>query len=244
MESSPGAFSPVVDGVALPNHPFDPVAPQISKDKPLIIGWNEDEFNFFGMMSKDKSLFSIGFYELPGKLKPQFGEDTQRIIDTYKKTRPEASAVDVLVAIQSINMMGLGSIVIAEKKTEQNGASAYLYNFGYKNETKIPGTDYPMGTPHAMEISFKFYNEQPQKDGTPGTSYWGGSKPERFTASHNMAELWSTFARTGKPAAKGTPDWPAYNLKDRSSMRIDTKCTVIDNRYAEELKMWREIGRL
>jgi para-nitrobenzyl esterase len=69
----------------LPNHPFDPVATQISKDKPLIVGWNEDEFNFFGMMSKDKSLFSIGFDELPGRLKPQFGEDTQRIIDTYRK---------------------------------------------------------------------------------------------------------------------------------------------------------------
>jgi para-nitrobenzyl esterase len=244
MESSPGDFSPVVDGVALPNHPFDPAAPLISKDKPLLVGWNEDEFNFFGMMSKDKSLFSIGFDELPGKLKPQFGEDTQKIIDTYRKSRPEASAVDVLVAIESINMMGLGSISIAERKTEQSGAPAYLYNFGYKNETKIPGTDYPMGSPHAMEISFKFYNEQPQKDGTTGKSYWGGSKPERFTASHNMAELWSTFARTGKPAAKGFPDWPSYNLKDRPSMRIDTKCEVISNRFAEELKMWREIGRL
>ncbi len=244
MESSPGGFSPVVDGITLPNHPFDPVAPQISKDKPLIVGWNEDEFNFFGMMSKDKSLFSIGFDDLPGKLKPQFGEDTQAIIDTYRKTRPEASAVDLLVAIQSINMMGLGSVIIAERKTKQQGAPAYLYNFGYKNETKIPGTEYPMGTPHAMEISFKFYNEQPQKDGSPGTSYWGGSRPDRFIASHNMAELWSTFARTGKPSAKGAPDWPAYNLKDRSMMRIDTKCTVIDNRYAEELKMWREIGRL
>lgn len=244
MESSPGSFSPVVDGFVLPSHPFDPVAPLISIDKPLIVGWNEDEFNFFGMMSKDKSLFSIGFDELSGKLKPQFGEDSQRITDTYRKTRPEASAVDLLVAIESINMMGLGSINIAERKTEQHGAPAYLYNFGYKNENKIPGTDYPMGTPHAMEITFKFYNEQPQKDGTPGKSYWGGSKPERFTASHNMAELWSTFARTGKPAAKGVPGWPAYNLKDRPTMRIDTKCEVMENRYAEELKMWREIGRL
>ena len=44
---------------------------------------------------------------------------------------------------------------------------------------------------------------------------------------------------TGNPA-KGAPDWPAYNLKNRPMMRIDTKCTVIDNRYAEELKMWRD----
>lgn len=244
MESSPGGFSPVVDGVILPDHPFDPVAPAISKDKPLLVGWNEDEYTFFGMVSNDKNIFNIGFDELPVRLKPQFGEDTQRIINTYRNTRPGASAVDILVAIQSINMMGLGSIIIAERKTKQKGAPAYLYNFGYKSDNKVPGTDYPMGTPHAMDISFKFYNEQPQKDGTPGTSYWGGSRPERFIASHNFAELWTTFAWTGKPAAKGAPEWPAYNLVDRPTMRIDTKCEVIWNRYSEELKMWREIGRL
>ena len=118
-------------------------------------------------------MFSIGFDELPGKLKPQFGEDTQdnRHI---QKNRPKASAVDLLVAIESINMMGLGSIVIAERKTKQHGAPVYLYNFGYKNEITIRVPDYPMGTPHAMEISFKFYNEEPHKDGTPGSSYWGG----------------------------------------------------------------------
>ena len=42
--------------------------------------------------------------------------------------------------------------------------------------------------------------------------FLSGNKPERFTASHNMAELWTTFAKTGKPAAKDVPEWPAYNL--------------------------------
>ena len=244
MESSPGGFSPVVDGIALPHHPFDPVAPAISKDKPLMVGWNEDEYAFFAMMSSDKSVFKIDFDGLPGKLQQQFGEDTQRIIDTYRKTRPDASAVDIFIAVESINMMGLGSVDIAEKKAKQNGAPAYLYNFGYKSEVLIPGTDYPLGTPHAMDITFKFNNEVPPKDGTNGKSYFGGSRPERFIASHHMAELWTTFASTGKPAAKDVPEWPAYNLESRPTMRIDTKCEVINDRYAEELKMWRETGRL
>ena len=50
--------------------------------------------------------------------------------------------------------MGLGSIEIAEKKALQGEAPVYLYNFGYKSEQKIPGTDYALGTPHAMDISF------------------------------------------------------------------------------------------
>jgi para-nitrobenzyl esterase len=65
-----------------------------------------------------------------------------------------------------------------------------------------------------------------------------------FVASRNMAALWAGFARTGKPAAEGLPEWPAFTLEDRASMRIDTTCEVKHNRFGEELAMWRAIGRL
>jgi para-nitrobenzyl esterase len=141
-------------------------------------------------------------------------------------------------------MMGLGSVDIAEKKVRQNGAPVYLYNFGYKSENLIPGTNYPMGTPHAMDITFKFNNEVPPKDGSQSRMSFGGNRPERFIASHHMAELWTTFARKGIPAAKDVPKWPAYNFKDRPTMRIDTKCKVINDRFGEELNLWRSIGKL
>ena len=238
----PNSFSPVVDGVALPHHPFDPTAPDISKNKPLLTGWNEDEYTFFAMVFGDtealKSDFT--FAALQTKLEKKFGANTNKIIDTYRQTTPNATASELWVAIESINMMGLGSVTIAERKLQQQGAPVYLYNFGYKSEAKIPGTDYPFGTPHAMDITFKFNNEvQGMKEG-----FLSGNKPERFVASHNFAELWTSFARTGKPAAKGAPEWKAYNLKDRPTMRIDAKCEVINNRFKEELAIWRSIGKV
>ena len=208
-------------------------------------GWNEDEYTFFAWERKDTETFKIDFGGLYKKLEPQYGQDTDKIIETYRKALPAASAPDIFVAVSSITMMGLGSIEIAEKKAKQGGASVYLYNFGYKSEVKIPGTDYPLGTPHAMDISFKFNNEIAPKDGSPARpSFFGGNKQERFTASHNFAELWTNFARTWKPSAKGAPEWPAYNLKDRPTMRIDTKSEVINNRFNEEIEMWRSIGKL
>ncbi|MDQ3846866.1 MAG: carboxylesterase family protein [Bacteroidota bacterium] len=245
MRRNAGGFGPVVDGKALPHHPFDPTAPEISRNKPLLVGWNEDEYTFFAWERKDTESFKLDFEGLQKKLEPQYGEDTKKIIDTYRKARLNASAPDIFVAISSITMMGLGSIEIAEKKAKQNAAPVYLYNFGYKSEVRIPGTDYAMGTPHAMDISFKFNNEVPPKNGEQAKpSFFGGNRPERFIASRNFAELWTTFARTGKPAAKGAPEWPAYNLSNRPTMRIDTKCEVINDRFKEELEMWRSTGRL
>jgi para-nitrobenzyl esterase len=238
--SRAGGFGPIVDGIVLPHHPFDPTAPEISRNKPLMAGWNEDEIAFFLWERHDTSFATLDFASLQTKLEPQFGADTTQIIATYRKSRPNATAPDIFIAISSVTMMGLGTVDIADKKVKQNGAAMYLYNFGYKSEVKIPGTDYPMGTPHAMDISFKFNNEQPGS----GPSFFGGNRPERFIASHHMAELWTTFARTGKPAAKDVPDWPAYNLVDRPTMRIDTQCEVIRNRWKEEFDMWRAIGRL
>jgi len=237
-------FGPVVDGIVLPHHPFDPTAPEISRNKPLLTGWNEDEYTFFAWERHDTESFKLDFAGLLARLEPQYGEDAKKIIDVYRKSRPNASAPDIFVAVSSITMMGLGSIDIAEKKVKQNGAPVYLYNFGYKSENKIPGTDYPMGTPHAMDISFKFNNEVPPKPGEQPRMSFGGNRPERFAASHHFAELWTTFARTGKPAAEGVPEWPAYNLVDRPTMRIDSTCEVINNRFKEEVDMWRSIGRL
>jgi len=245
MRRNYGGFGPVVDGVALPHHPFDPTAPAISRNKPLLVGWNEDEYTFFAWERKDTDFAKLDFEGLQKRLEPQYGEDTRKVIAAYRKGAPNATAPQLFIAISSITMMGLGSVDIAEKKVRQGGAPVYLYNFGYKSEKPIPGTDYPMGTPHAMDISFKFNNEIPPRDGSePKESFFGGNKPERFTASRHFAELWTTFARTGKPAAKDVPAWPAYNLNTRPTMRIDAQCEVIDNRFGQELAMWRSIGKL
>jgi para-nitrobenzyl esterase len=239
-QAGPFGFGPVVDGASLPIHPFDPTAPAISSNKPLMVGWNEDEYTFFAWERKDASAFSMDFAGLAERLAGHYGPNVQRIIETYQKAMPNASAVDIFVAVASISMMGLGSVEIAEKKALQNGAPAYLYHFGYKSEVKVPGTNYALGTPHAMDITFKFDNETP----TNGPGELSGSRSERYVAAHHMAELWATFARTGRPAAAGVPEWPAYNLADRPSMRIDTRCQVFHNRFSQELAMWRAIGVL
>lgn len=239
MRRNYGGFGPVVDGKALPNNPFDPSAPNISKNKPLLVGWNEDEWAFFAWERKETEFATYDFEALHKKFEPTYGENTSKIIDTYRKSRPAATPAEIYIAISSITMMGLGSVDIAEKKVKQGGAPVYLYNFGYKSEVKIPGTDFPMGTPHAMDISFKFNNESANKP-----SFFGGARPEKAIASHHFAELWTNFAKTGKPFAKDAPEWKAYNLKARPTMRIDTKLELINDRFKEELNIWREVGRL
>jgi len=239
--SGPGGFSPVVDGIVLPGHPFSPAAPGISINKPLMVGWNEDEYTFFANSSGDVSGCQLQDFEaLHKKLELQFGENTVKIIETYRSSRPNASPSAIFIEIMSVTLMGLGSIEISEKKAKQNGAPVYLYNFGYKSGLKVPNTDFPMGTAHAMDIGFKFNNVRSEMPG----QYLAGDKPERFKASLNFASLWTSFARTGKPVVKDQPEWPAYDLVKRPTYRIDAECEVIYDRNKSERELWASLGYL
>jgi para-nitrobenzyl esterase len=232
-----GTFAPVIDGVVLARHPFEPDAPAIAREKPLLVGWNEEEYTFVAWANRDTSWYGIDDAGLRAKLEPQLGPDAARVVDTYRASRPKASASELFVEIESVTMMGLGSIEIAEKKAAQGGAPVFLYNLGYESGEKVPGTDFPMGSPHAMDIGLKFNNVEP-------STFLMGYRPERLIASRTMAELWTSFARTGRPSAVGQPAWPAYDLRTRATYRIDVRCDVIPDRNRAEREMWRALGYL
>ena len=46
------------------------------------------------------------------------------------------------------------------------------------------------------------------------------------TVSEGMMELWTIFARTGKPQAKGIPDWPEYSKATDSYLYISGKSEI------------------
>jgi para-nitrobenzyl esterase len=248
--SRPGGFGPVVDGVVLPKHPFDPEAPVLSKDKSLLVGYNRDETVFFFNQQRNTEVFNLTEADLKERLAKEFEGNADAIFDTYHKSRPDASPSDLYIAITTARMIAIGAMTIAERKSAQQGAPAYMYVFKHENPALIPGTQHKMGTPHAMEITYKFYNvpqanQQSANVGQQGGNGGGGlmsiSRPESVKAAHNMAELWSTFARTGKPAAKGQPEWPAYTTQSRATMELDADCRVVNDPYPLERKLWERL---
>lgn len=243
----PGGFGPVVDGTILPHHPFDPEAPAISKDKPLIVGYNRDETIFFFMESHNTDVFNLTEASLKDRLQKEFGADAENVFSAYRKSRPEASPTDLYIAISTARMIGLGSITIAERKFAQHGAPVYAYIFTYESQRLVPGTQHKVGAAHAMEIAYKFDLIQPSTEslnsepGQTATRTMMDTGPDSVKTARNMSEMWSTFARTGHPGAKGQPTWPAYNTETRATMEINAQCKVVDDPYALERRLWERL---
>lgn len=240
--SRPGGFTPVVDGTYLPHHPFDPTAPAISREKPLIVGTNKDEMAFFLFERKDNEAFTLTEEGLKARLSKEFGERADTILATYRKSRPTASPADIYGAIGTARAFCLGSIEIAEKKCAQQAAPVYMYMFVHESNLIVPGTNHRLGAAHATEIWYKFGNVdlQPPKD-SPGPPLIGDD-PNRKQAAVNMSGMWTTFARTGHPGTKGQPTWPAYDLQHRVTMMIDAECKVQVDPFGQERAMWDSLN--
>jgi para-nitrobenzyl esterase len=235
----PGAFAPIVDGRILPNHPFDPAAPAVSKDKPLIVGTNRDETTFFFWERKATDVFELTFPTLKERLQKELGMSADVILRTYQESRPDASPADIYVAITTAGMFWIGALTLAERKVAQRGAPVYSYLFVHESDYVIPGTSHKFGAGHATEIPYKFNNIDVVK-ALGGGGFIGANATSAATA-HNMSEMWATFARIGRPAATGQPSWPAFDLKNRATMAIDARCTVVSDPLGKERELWERL---
>src|SRR5579864_2222134 len=79
-------LGPVVDGHSLPRDPFDPMAPDVSADVPVIIGTAETEGSYFA----PPELLSLDEAAVRSRLHERLGPDSDRILELFKQRRPNA----------------------------------------------------------------------------------------------------------------------------------------------------------
>lgn len=223
------AFRPVL-GPAVPAHPFDPTASDLSADVPILIGSNQHEMTLFttGM----PALFELdddGLKASAGRLR-NAGEHTDELIATYRDAFPDVSPSELYFIMASDQRMRIGSCVLAGRKFEQDRAPVYMYRFDWR----APAWEGRMMAAHAFEIPFVFDNTQMNSDITGGT-------PEAKALGAKMSDAWIAFARTGNPNHSELPNWPAYDTTDRSTMIFNDANEVVNDPGSAERKLWRKI---
>ncbi len=211
--NAPFNFAPVVDGRALPSDPFDPAAPNISADVPLIVGTVNTEGTFF--TQPDSPLFSLDEPGMRTRLTPRFGDTTDKLIDLYRKEMPNASPSQIYFLITAFPTT---AITQAERKAAQGKAPVYMYLFAW--ETPVEGGK--RHSPHTVELPFVFNNvgEQPEEV---------GNGPELQPLADKVSGAWAAFAHTGNPNAAGAPKWLAYTPTDRATMIINNEWKLVND---------------
>lgn len=214
-------WGPTVDGRILPRHPFDPGAPEISADVPLLTGSNLHEF-VNGLDHPEA--YAMGVDELNRLVSEAFGDHGKAIIDAYQREYPRAASFDLYATIAA-SCVRRPAFEQAIRKAALGAAPAYSYVYSWRT----PVLDNRLGSFHASEIAFTFDNAEI-------CDHYSGGAAEAFVLSKQISTAWVSFARTGNPNHDGLPHWPNYIAEHRATMYFDTTCEVRNDPEREGLK--------
>jgi para-nitrobenzyl esterase len=210
-------WQPVIDGDVIPARPIDRIAAGAGADIDLLVGTNTDEWRLFLIAGgaidhvTDEALVGVvAVYGLP----------VEATVAAYRAAHPNASAGDLLAAIQTDWWCRIPAIRLADAHAKSPSAT-YMYEFAWRS----PQFNGLLGACHALEIAFVF-----DTLGNGIGPLWGNDPPQQL--ADTMHAAWVAFATSGDPG------WPKYDLKRRATMRFDTTLEVVDDPRSAERALW------
>jgi para-nitrobenzyl esterase len=205
--------TPMVDGKAIPTHPWDPTGPALSAKIPLLIGWAHTEETLYDRPTDEKlTLTEAGLRE---RSAARIGGNPDAVIAAFRKSNPSASPWDLWILIATDHPRGAYTRELAKRKAGQNAAPVYVYRYDW--ETPEGGGH--MRSPHTIEIQFAFNNI---KIAGPLIS----KMPTAYALAEKTSAAWVAFARTGNPNVSQLPKWPSYSASSRETMLFNDDCRV------------------
>jgi para-nitrobenzyl esterase len=221
-------YVPVVDGMTLPVHPFEPAASPLSASIPILTGSNECEAVPYGNPSDaywtSEPANDAELRAALARVVALDDADAGRLIALYRSNRPRATAGDLATIIASdFSMLRESGHTIAARKFAQGAAPVYLYYFDWYS----PVRDGKLRAMHGMELPFVF--------GHPDlVQFMTGMGEERYDLARKMSAAWVAFARTGNPSHAGIPRWEPWNPTRWPTMVFGREVRAVDDPWGAE----------
>jgi para-nitrobenzyl esterase len=225
---------PVVDGTSLPRDQWSPDAPSYSADVPLMVGSVETEDAWSDpppplQMSEDEMMTRVR------RITRNDDATARQLVALYRKTHAGITNTDVWLIMNADNTRRANAQLLAELKTAQGKAPAYLYHFTWRSPVHLG----QMKSYHTLDIPFVFDNVDIAVSMT-------GAGSDRYPLAHRMSAAWAAFARTGNPNHQDLPLWPAFSASAYPTMVLGNECKAVNDPNRDErlaLKAMTSTGR-
>lgn len=212
-------FSPVIGTDALPNHPFDPKAPEVSAHVPIIVCTTLEDaaLSLTNFDLTEEGLKTFLETRWPGK-----GKELHALYRQY-----DPLATPFLIQAQALTDSGFrrSAFLMAKRKSEAGGAPCYMAQWNWRT----PAYDGKFGAVHGIDVSASFHS---YRDPFFAGSTQGKRMADRF------ASAWSAFVRNGDPNNPQLPPWQPYDDTRRAVMIFDNDTRVDLNPRAGIRAFW------
>lgn len=225
-------WAPVLDAKWLPRDPFDPTAPEQSRDIPMVLGNTLDETTSL-IGPGDPQTFHLNWAELPTKLDQHARAflgplKADAVVARYRRWYPSASASQLFFAITTAARSWRGMLIEAERRAAQ-GAKTWVYYVNWRS----PADGGRWGAPHMLDIPLVFGTLQ-------HSPYTADAKSARHVSAALMDAL-IAFARDGDPNHAGLPRWPVHTLPQRPALIVDTRPRIENDPRGRERRLFAPV---
>ena len=205
-------WSPTVDGKIVTLRSFYDVAPEVSKNVPMLIGNVSEEGNSMRSHPTEEQWHAA--------LARTWGESkATALIAAMKKAHPEKSIRTLSYGVNGLTSRNNVQRMV-KLKYELKGAPVYQYYFTWQSPMLEDA-----GAWHTAELQFCFDNTKRCQQGT-------GNTPEAQALAKKMATAWVNFARTGNPSQPGLTWTPSDPIRCQT-MVFDNHCRMVDDPEGE-----------
>lgn len=214
-------FLPVVDGTVLTAPPVSALRRNAPRDVPLMVGCTDEEARLY--LVPGGVIDRVPPPAVDGALK-RYGlpADAQSV---YRQVRPEASAGDMLAAIESDKTFRVPALRYAEARVAAD-APTWYYHFAWSS----PAFGGRLGAGHVVDVPYVFDTLASRQAGP----FLGGTGHQPL--ADYMHARWAAFIKDSDPG------WPRYRLDTRPTMRFDTTSSISQDPLADRRKLW--LGKL
>ena len=210
-------WGPTLDGKVIDVRSFADIAPEVSRNVPMLIGNTSEE----GMRWSSNPSEA----EWRKELSEQLGTaKADALIASMKKAHPQKAIRTLSYGVQSIAYRNRVQDMVRLKHA-QGGAPVYQYLFQWQS----PQLDGLAGAWHTADLAFCFDNTARCEQGT-------GNTPEAQRLARTMAGAWATFARTGNPSQAGL-NWSPSDPVRCQTMVFDDQCRMVDDPEGESRRI-------
>ena len=218
------AFSPMIDGDTLPQHPSAMIAQGSAANVAILAGTNRDEWRLFALMSGEPKVDEE-------QLKRIFGDAAQQALTIYTEARADKSPELAWIDMMSDMVFRMPAIRLAEGQVRQ-GATVWMYRFDWES----PAFGGALGAAHAVDIPFVWNTLD-----TEIARRFTGDSPTRQPLADLMQAAWAAFIRSGTPAIASLPAWPPYDLERRATMIFSEVAHVVDDPQGQVRVLWKQV---
>jgi para-nitrobenzyl esterase len=218
-------WEPVVDGDFLPTNPVTPESFAVAgKNVPLLIGSNLNEWAGMNLvMGPDKGK-TFTDNEIEERLSATYGDKKDQVVEEFSTAYPSKTKED---ALYFDSFLRLPLLKIMTHKADQNGAPVYAYVMSYGSPLAY----------HTAEIPLVFNNADAVPPIFIGIEKSAAEKQADAKMADTMSSAWISFAKTGKPAAKGLPEWQEYTRENGATMIFDTESRLTQGHDRNLIKL-------